>query len=75
MCVYANMSLFERTVDIVQSLPPSGPIQTSFEEKLALYGYVASTNETADCTSRVRSAWTNMISHRGRYYVPPSGDV
>jgi len=56
VCVYANMSLFERTVDIVQSLPPSGPIQTSFEEKLALYGYVASTNETADCTSRVRSA-------------------
>ena len=46
-----------------------------FEEKLALYGYVAITNETADCTSRVRSAWTNMISHRRRYHVPPSGDV
>ncbi|PWN90739.1 ACBP-domain-containing protein [Acaromyces ingoldii] len=30
-------SLFERTVDIVQSLPKSGPIQTSYEEKLALY--------------------------------------
>ncbi|WFD35273.1 hypothetical protein MCUN1_002124 [Malassezia cuniculi] len=30
--------LFERTVDIVQSLPPAGVIQTSYEEKLALYG-------------------------------------
>jgi len=43
--------LFERTVDIVQSLPPSGPIQTSYEEKLALYGYVAPAH--ADCSSRV----------------------
>ncbi|EDP43292.1 hypothetical protein MGL_2302 [Malassezia globosa CBS 7966] len=31
-------ALFERTVDIVQSLPPNGPIQTSYEEKLVLYG-------------------------------------
>ena len=54
------MSLFERTVDIVQSLPPSGPIQTSFEEKLALYGYVAITNETADCTSRVPVSYTHL---------------
>ncbi|CAO1625825.1 unnamed protein product [Parajaminaea phylloscopi] len=30
-------ALFDRTVDIVQSLPKSGPIQTSYEEKLALY--------------------------------------
>ncbi|WFD31776.1 hypothetical protein MSPP1_002815 [Malassezia sp. CBS 17886] len=31
-------ALFERSVDIVQSLPPTGAIQTSYEEKLALYG-------------------------------------
>ena len=30
-------ALFDRTVDIVQSLPKSGPIQTSYDEKLALY--------------------------------------
>ncbi|KDN45608.1 ACBP-domain-containing protein [Tilletiaria anomala UBC 951] len=30
-------ALFERTVDIAQSLPKTGPIQTSYEEKLALY--------------------------------------
>jgi hypothetical protein len=30
-------ALFDRTVDIVQSLPKAGPIQTSYEEKLALY--------------------------------------
>ncbi|KAL9935218.1 hypothetical protein V8E36_005566 [Tilletia maclaganii] len=30
-------ALFMRTVDIVQSLPKAGPIQTSYEEKLALY--------------------------------------
>ena len=30
-------SLFDRTVDIVQGLPKTGPIQTSYEEKLALY--------------------------------------
>jgi acyl-CoA-binding protein len=30
-------ALFERTIDIVQSLPKTGPIQTSYEEKLALY--------------------------------------
>lgn len=30
-------ALFDRTVDVVQSLPKSGPIQTSYEEKLALY--------------------------------------
>ncbi|CAD6985935.1 unnamed protein product, partial [Tilletia controversa] len=30
-------ALFMRTVDIVQSLPNAGPIQTSYEEKLALY--------------------------------------
>ncbi|SNX87961.1 uncharacterized protein MEPE_06672 [Melanopsichium pennsylvanicum] len=30
-------ALFVKTVDMVQSLPKSGPIQTSYEEKLALY--------------------------------------
>ncbi|KAJ8294799.1 Acyl-CoA-binding 3 [Rhodotorula toruloides] len=28
---------FERAVDIIQSLPKSGPIQTSYEQKLTLY--------------------------------------
>ena len=34
-------SLFSRCVDIIQSLPAAGPIQTSYEEKLELYGYVS----------------------------------
>ncbi|KPV72299.1 uncharacterized protein RHOBADRAFT_18402, partial [Rhodotorula graminis WP1] len=28
---------FERAVDIIQSLPKSGPIQTSYDQKLELY--------------------------------------
>jgi hypothetical protein len=28
---------FDRAVEIVQGLPKTGPIQTSYEEKLALY--------------------------------------
>lgn len=30
--------LFSRAVSIAQSLPPAGPLQTSYDEKLALYG-------------------------------------
>ncbi|KAF8305385.1 acyl-CoA-binding protein, partial [Clavulina sp. PMI_390] len=33
-------SQFDRAVEIVQSLPKNGPIQTGYEEKLALYRYV-----------------------------------
>ena len=28
---------FDRAVEIVQSLPKTGPIQTDYEEKLAMY--------------------------------------
>ena len=31
---------FDRAVQIVQSLPKNGPIQTGYEEKLAMYRYV-----------------------------------
>ena len=31
---------FERAVDIIQSLPKSGPIQTSYHDKLLLYSYI-----------------------------------
>ena len=31
---------FEKAVSIVQSLPKTGPIQTGYEEKLAMYRYV-----------------------------------
>ena len=30
---------FDRAVQIVQSLPKTGPIQTGYEEKLAMYRY------------------------------------
>jgi hypothetical protein len=30
---------FDRAVEIVQSLPKTGPIQTDYEEKLAMYRY------------------------------------
>lgn len=33
-----NLSRFERAVDILQSLPRSGAIQTSYDNKLLLYG-------------------------------------
>ena len=33
-------SQFDRAVEIVQGLPKTGPIQTGYEEKLAMYGYV-----------------------------------
>ncbi|CEH14405.1 acbp-domain-containing protein [Ceraceosorus bombacis] len=44
-------ALFERTVDIVQSLPKTGPIQTSYEEKLALYSLYKQATE-GNVTSR-----------------------
>ena len=31
---------FDRAVQIVQGLPKTGPIQTGYEEKLAMYRYV-----------------------------------
>jgi hypothetical protein len=33
---------FDRAVEIVQNLPKTGPIQTGYEEKLAMYRYVSS---------------------------------
>jgi acyl-CoA-binding protein len=44
-------ALFDRTVDVVQSLPKSGPIQTSYEEKLALYSLYKQATE-GDVTSK-----------------------
>ena len=32
---------FDRAVEIVQSLPKTGPIQTDYEEKLTMYRYAA----------------------------------
>lgn len=32
---------FDRAVEIVQSLPKNGPIQTDYEDKLTMYRYVA----------------------------------
>lgn len=31
---------FDRAVEIVQSLPKNGPVQTDYEEKLTMYRYV-----------------------------------
>lgn len=54
-------SLFERTVDIVQSLPKTGPIQTSYEEKLALYSLYKQATE-----GNVRSKRPGMLDMLGR---------
>ena len=35
---------FDRAVEIVQSLPKTGPIQTGYEEKLTMYRCVLSEN-------------------------------
>ncbi|WFD03199.1 hypothetical protein MOBT1_001888 [Malassezia obtusa] len=65
-------ALFERTVDIVQSLPPSGAIQTSYEEKLALYGlYKQATHGDVDSRRPGmfdmlgRAKWDAWESQRG----------
>lgn len=34
---------FDRAVEIVQSLPKTGPIQTAYEDKLNMYRYVRTT--------------------------------
>ncbi|KAI3624396.1 hypothetical protein CBS14141_002824 [Malassezia furfur] len=64
--------LFERTVDIVQSLPPTGAIQTSYEEKLALYGlYKQATHGDVDSRRPGmfdmlgRAKWDAWESQRG----------
>lgn len=54
-------ALFERTVDIVQSLPKTGPIQTSYEEKLALYSLYKQATE-----GDVRSKRPGMLDMLGR---------
>lgn len=33
---------FDRAVEIIQSLPKTGPIQTGYEEKLTMYRFVGS---------------------------------
>ncbi|PWN50284.1 acyl-CoA-binding protein, partial [Violaceomyces palustris] len=54
-------ALFVRTVDIVQSLPKSGPIQTSYEEKLALYSLYKQATE-----GDVQSKRPGMLDMLGR---------
>lgn len=54
-------ALFDRTVDIVQSLPKSGPIQTSYEEKLALYSLYKQATE-----GNVTSKRPGMLDMLGR---------
>ncbi|KAN0062368.1 hypothetical protein ACQY0O_005250 [Thecaphora frezii] len=54
-------SLFVRTVDMVQSLPKQGPIQTSYEEKLALYSLYKQATE-----GDVQSKRPGMLDMLGR---------
>ncbi|PWY98663.1 ACBP-domain-containing protein [Testicularia cyperi] len=54
-------ALFVKTVDMVQSLPKSGPIQTSYEEKLALYSLYKQATE-----GDVRSARPGLLDMLGR---------
>ncbi|GAA94212.1 uncharacterized protein L969DRAFT_373733 [Mixia osmundae IAM 14324] len=43
---------FERAVDMIQSLPKSGPIQTSYEDKLLLYSLYKQATEGPPSTAR-----------------------
>ncbi|KAJ1021896.1 hypothetical protein NDA16_003658 [Ustilago loliicola] len=54
-------ALFVKTVDMVQSLPKSGPIQTSYEEKLALYSLYKQATE-----GDVQSKRPGMLDMLGR---------
>ncbi|SPO40491.1 uncharacterized protein PSFLO_05973 [Pseudozyma flocculosa] len=54
-------ALFVRTVDMVQSLPKQGPIQTSYEEKLALYSLYKQATE-----GDVQSKRPGMLDMLGR---------
>ena len=42
---------FDRAVQIVQSLPKNGPIQTGYEEKLVMYRYVQQVKCSGFCTT------------------------
>jgi acyl-CoA-binding protein len=69
-------ALFDRTVDIAQSLPKSGPIQTSYEEKLALYSLYKQATEgdvktrrpgMLDMLGRAKfDAWSNRRGMSGQ---------
>ena len=66
---------FDRAVQIVQGLPKTGPIQTGYEEKLAMYRCVCGGPGSSDvaltcltriaCTSRVRAPpELSRLTHR-----------
>ena len=60
---------FDRAVEIVQSLPKNGPIQTDYEEKLTMYRCVTSARVPSHLlTCRLFAlAYTNKVETR----VPP----
>jgi hypothetical protein len=53
---------FDRAVEIVQSLPKIGPIQTTYEEKLTMYRCVSLSYALFGILSRYsRTAYTNKV--------------
>ncbi|KAK1925525.1 acyl CoA binding protein-domain-containing protein [Papiliotrema laurentii] len=63
---------FNRAVDIVQSLPKGGPVQTSYEEKLCLYSLYKQATEGDIRTSRPgmldmlgRAKWDSWNKQKG----------
>lgn len=67
-------SQFDRAVELVQTLPKNGPIQSSYEEKLALYsaykqGEHTSVEGSSPCAAELTSPSyfdCRPSSHRGR---------
>ncbi|KAL7336770.1 acyl-CoA-binding protein, partial [Rhodotorula toruloides] len=57
---------FERAVDIIQSLPKSGPIQTSYEQKLTLYRCADGIETRAATEGDVKSSRPGMLDILGR---------
>ncbi|WVF69143.1 hypothetical protein IAT40_003917 [Kwoniella sp. CBS 6097] len=65
-------SLFHRAVDIIQSLPKGGPVQTSYDEKLRLYALYKQSTEGDISTNRPglldllgRAKWDSWSKQKG----------
>ena len=57
---------FDRAVEIVQSLPKNGPIQTGYEEKLAMYR-CADLRFLRVATADNNDAYTTSLYKQGTY--------
>ena len=63
---------FDRAVEIVQSLPKNGPVQTDYEEKLTMYRCVA---PHFPCIPFVDSLLLRVSLYKQGTYTNPTSQV